>query len=93
MWELRRLCAVSAGLAEGTPERTVFAANRVWDARQPAVRSMLKRCDGRRLNALLVEGAAIDRALKGAARGNPWDLLEALLFRMAGVDAGAAGVA
>ena len=86
MWELRRLCAVAAELADGEPEARTFAAHRIWQQRQAAVRSILRRHDVDRLNRILKEAVLIDRALKGALKRDPWNLIENLLYRMAGVD-------
>lgn len=87
MWELRRLCAMAAALADGESEDRVFAAHHVWPQRQAAARSVLRRHDARRLNAMLKQSALIDKALKGAARRDPWNLMEDLLFSMAGIRA------
>ena len=79
---------MAAALAEGESEDSIFTAHHVWPQRQGAARSVLRRHDARRLNAMLKDSALIDKALKGAARRDPWALMENLLFNMAGIGTG-----
>ncbi len=85
MWEFRRLCSISAGIAGGMPEARVFAEYRIWEKRQHALRAALRRFSHRQLNSMLAEAVIIDKALKGAVKDNPWELLEKFLFQIAGV--------
>ena len=85
MWELRRLCAVAASLGAGASRSEVFEQFRIWNQRQTAVNKVLGRLNQQQLEQLLNEAVRIDRALKGAMRQDPWEMMEALLFRFAGV--------
>ncbi len=84
MWELRRIMSISGQLAAGIPKDTVFNQHRVWYSRQDAINSLLARLNRQHLASLLQEAIYIDRTLKGAARHNPWELMERLLFSLGG---------
>lgn len=84
MWEMRRLCSISARITDGTPKDKVFAEYRLWNPRQKAVNAVLNRFNNHQLNRLLTGSVVLDKALKGAVRQNPWELLENFLFRIAG---------
>ncbi|MEX2352896.1 MAG: hypothetical protein WD709_01820, partial [Gammaproteobacteria bacterium] len=84
MWEMRRLCSISARLADGSPKDRVFAEYRIWNQRQKAVNSVLGRFNSRQLDGILAESVLLDKSLKGAVKQNPWEILENYLFRIAG---------
>jgi len=85
MWELRRLCAIAAQIANGARKDKVFEEYRIWNQRQTAINKVLGRLDTRQLDTLLAEAVLIDKSLKGAVKRNPWELMENLLFRFAGI--------
>lgn len=86
MWELRRLCAISALISNGASKDKVYADYRIWNQRQTALNKVLNRLNRRQLDALLAEAVLIDKSLKGAVKRNPWELMESFLFRFAGVN-------
>lgn len=86
MWELRRLCAIGSRINGGARKDSVFEEYRIWNQRQTAINKALNRFDQRQLDGLLAEAMQIDRSLKGALRRDPWELMETLLFRFAGID-------
>jgi len=85
MWELRRICAISAQISGGTPRDKVFAEYRIWNQRQTALNAVLKRFNNRQIGQILSEAAMIDRSIKGAVKRNPWELLENFLFYIGGI--------
>lgn len=85
MWEFRRLVSMAAAVAGGEERDQVFKHFRVWPQRQKALAAVLQRHGPEQLDRLLVEAGAVDRALKGAAREDGWDVLEDFLFHIAGV--------
>jgi DNA polymerase-3 subunit delta len=85
MWEFRRLCSMSYEIKAGAARDRVFAQYRVWPQRKPAITAMLNRVDNITLGELLHQATELDRALKGAYRADPWELMENFLFRIAGV--------
>ncbi|MBF8270044.1 MAG: DNA polymerase III subunit delta [Gammaproteobacteria bacterium] len=85
LWELRRMCVMACALESGVPREQVFSEHRIWPQRQTALGKLLQRLPVRRLTPLLGTAYQLDRRLKGAVRGNPWELLEQLLFRLAGI--------
>jgi DNA polymerase-3 subunit delta len=76
--ELRGLRRICAGLAAGRPLDALLRENRVWGARQAAVRGAARRCDPAALARALGAAARIDREIKGVAPGEPWNSLLAL---------------
>jgi len=84
MWELRRLCSMSARIAEGTTTEAIFSEYRVWQQRQKAMAAALQRLGPREFGRLLSTAKDVERTLKGGNRKDPWNALEDLLFLIAG---------
>ncbi|MBD3671818.1 MAG: DNA polymerase III subunit delta [Gammaproteobacteria bacterium] len=83
--EVRSLAAMAREVEQGQSVDRVIAAHRVWEKRKPFVRQGLTRHNASRWQALLRRCGHIDRMIKGAAAGNPWDELLELTLLMAGV--------
>lgn len=71
--DLRALAQIKLGLARRQSLDALLKEARVWGPRQTLIRRALQRLDGRRAEAALVHAAGIDRMIKGAAGGDPWD--------------------
>lgn len=85
MWEFRRLCSIACEIKAGSARDKVFIQYHVWPQRRPAIIALLDRTDTFTLGDLLRQATVLDRALKGAYRADPWELMENFLFRIAGV--------
>jgi DNA polymerase-3 subunit delta len=82
--DVRAVARVQAGLATGRNVADLFREARVWgDARQRLVGTAARRMAHESLKAALAHAAAIDRTIKGLAKGNPWDELLRLGLRFA----------
>jgi DNA polymerase-3 subunit delta len=82
--DVRAVARVQAGLAAGRNVADLFREARVWgDARQRLVGAAARRIAREALDAALAHAAAIDRTVKGLAKGNPWDELLRLGLRFA----------
>ena len=82
--EIRALAQMAQEIEQGQPLDRVLGAHRVWDKRKPFVRQGLQRHNARRWQQLLRRCAAVDRMIKGATVGKPWDELLELTLLMAG---------
>ena len=72
--EIRAISRVRRGLAAGRPLAEVCRENRVCgDARQALVGRAARKLDGAFIASALSQAAAIDRIIKGMARGDAWD--------------------
>jgi DNA polymerase III subunit delta len=71
--ELRALARVLAGLAAGRSIDELLRENRVWGARQSAMKAAARRLKPPAVQAALVHAARLDRAIKGVGPGEPWD--------------------
>ncbi|MCP5159850.1 MAG: DNA polymerase III subunit delta [Gammaproteobacteria bacterium] len=87
-WALHRevgaLSRLAFACAGGQPLEAALNANKVWEKRKPLVRQVLQRltlADSRRL---LQHCSRIDRCIKGAEIGAPWDELLLAGLRLAG---------
>jgi DNA polymerase-3 subunit delta len=78
---LTRLAFVRAG---GQPLETALNANKIWEKRKPLVRQVLQRLDLTDCRRLLRDCSRIDRCIKGAEIGAPWNELLAAGLRLAG---------
>jgi DNA polymerase-3 subunit delta len=82
--DVRAIARVQAGLAAGRNVADLLREARVWgDARQRLVGAAARRMAREALEAALAHAAAIDRTIKGLAKGNPWDELLRLGLRFA----------
>jgi DNA polymerase-3 subunit delta len=82
--DVRAVARVQAGLAAGRNVADLLRDARVWgDARQRLVGAAARRMAREALEAALAHAAAIDRTIKGLAKGNPWDEFLRLGLRFA----------
>ena len=81
--ELQRLAALSRVQARGGNLMAEFKAQRVWDSKQAVYKRALGRHAAGHWDALLAEIGRVDRASKGRAAGDPWQLLERVLLAVA----------
>jgi DNA polymerase-3 subunit delta len=81
--DLRALARIQDGLGAGRPIETLLRENRVWGPRQALMRAAARRHARRALERALSRAAAIDRAIKGVGRGDPWDGFLALGLELA----------
>lgn len=84
-WLVNRELRLLSKLAQaGRGIEATFAAERVWQSRQPLLRRALQRLPAAQLAALLRDSVRVDLMAKGAAQGQPWDELESLYIALAG---------
>src|SRR5499427_320297 len=82
--EIRAVLRVQAGLSAGRSLVDVCREARVWgDARQAAVGRAAKKFPRAALLSALEHAAAVDRIVKGIAKGDAWDELLQLGLRFA----------
>jgi len=87
--EVRTLCHLSAGLARGKKQQTLFHTHRVWSSRTNLINTALKRLSAARCHNLLRQLAAADLMLKGRApmqRQNIWEEIESIGLGVCGVE-------
>jgi DNA polymerase-3 subunit delta len=82
--EIRTLLKVLNGVQQG--QNISWAAKQagVWDKRQSLVQQALKRLDRKSLELLLRQANAIDKAIKGLRKSNPWNELVDLVLNFSG---------
>jgi DNA polymerase-3 subunit delta len=83
--EIRAQAQMAGELAQGSSIDAVLGRFRVWEKRKAPVRAGLERHTLKRWLLLLRRAGRIDRMVKGAEPGNPWDELLQLALLMAGV--------
>jgi DNA polymerase-3 subunit delta len=82
--DVRAVLRVQQGLAAGRNAADLFREHRVWgEARQRLVGAAARRLGRTALDAALAQAAAVDRTIKGLAKGDPWDELLQLGLRFA----------
>jgi len=82
--EIRSLSGMSARLRKGEGIEAVLNQQRVWERRKPLMREALKRHGLGRWYGFLQQSARIDRIIKGAEVGKPWDELLQLVLSISG---------
>lgn len=81
--ELRTLLNIAAAVAAGQAVTSAFNEHNVWSSRAGIVRRALDRSPLPRLRRLFEASIRLDRIIKGALPGNPWDELELLCLGLA----------
>jgi DNA polymerase-3 subunit delta len=82
--DVRAVMRVQDGLAAGRAAPELLREHRVWgEARQKLVTAAARRLGREALAGALAHAAAIDRMIKGLARGDPWDEMLRLGLRFA----------
>ncbi len=85
--EIRNLSQITYALKTGQRQEQLFKTYRIWQSRKNAVSSAIKRHpQPSRWQQFLQEMVQIDRMIKGVEKGNPWDELQLLCLRVAGVN-------
>ncbi len=80
--ELRQLATASEDIAQGVPAATAMRQQGVWDKRQPVFARALQRLNATHTRSMICQLAAIDQAVKGMGREDPWDLLQNLCLHL-----------
>lgn len=87
-WALHRevelLCQLRFDLDHGMTLGAALNQQKVWDKRKPLLSAAVQRLDSARCSDLLHGCALLDRIIKGAAPGKPWDALLALSLLLSG---------
>ncbi|KFI21674.1 DNA polymerase III subunit delta [Nitrosococcus oceani] len=85
-WELRRLARMARVCAEGMPVDQALREQRVWERRKALSKQALSRHSAHRWLLFLRQLGEIDRMVKGAARGRPWEAILQLCLAIAGFE-------
>jgi DNA polymerase-3 subunit delta len=80
--ELTLLAQVSYAQAHGENVDNALARLRVWRRRQPVVKQAVRRYGAPRIAQFLRQAADVDNVIKGAAPGQPWEALTALVLAL-----------
>jgi DNA polymerase-3 subunit delta len=78
--ELSLLARLAAAVQQGQRLENAFTKHGVWQRRQALVRRALGRYSLADLRALLQHAVNVDRVVKGATLGNPWQAITQLLL-------------
>jgi DNA polymerase-3 subunit delta len=82
--EIRAIGKVVSGVAAGRPLSMIWREARVWGAaHQNLMQQNFKRFTLSQVAEALRHAAAVDRIIKGLAKGDPWDQLLQLTLRFA----------
>jgi DNA polymerase-3 subunit delta len=80
--ELTLLARVSYAQAHGENVDNALARLGVWRQRQPAVKLAVRRYGAARVTQFLRQASEVDKVIKGAAIGRPWEALTALVLAL-----------
>ena len=85
-WAISRdlclLARLKAAALSGEGEANSLSRHRVWQRRQPLVKSALRRFEPDQLTRLVVRASEVDSVIKGILRGSPWDELVRLVMEI-----------
>ena len=78
--EITLLNRIGYAQAHGENVDNALARLGVWRRRQPAVKEAVRRYGAPRMRQFLRQAAEVDKVIKGAAPGRPWEALTALVL-------------
>ena len=81
--ELRNLAYMAVDIAAGKSVQSVLNAHNVWSSRTGIVKRTLAHASLDRVLGMFRDSIRLDRIIKGALLGNPWDELELLCLELA----------
>ncbi|MEH6473796.1 MAG: DNA polymerase III subunit delta [Halopseudomonas sp.] len=81
-WEVRKLLELSQ--QSGPISEAQYKKHRIWGKRKTLVSQALQRLKPSQLEQMLQQCAAIDQAIKGMRRDDPWQLLSAITLQLSG---------
>ena len=85
--EIRNLCYITAAVQNRQSLEQVFKKYRIWNNRKNSVTSAIKRHpQAKTWRGFLTETVEIDAMIKGVKKGNPWDALQQLSLKVAGLE-------
>lgn len=82
--ELRQLATVAEDVANGMATATAMRQVGIWDKRQPLFNRALQRLGTTQTRDMIRLMAAIDQAVKGMDKREPWSLLQSLCLLLCG---------
>ncbi len=82
--EIRTLAQVAHAVSQGQNFDWAAKQSGVWDKRKPLIQTALRRFRPLQLQQLLRKANAIDKAIKGMRRADPWDELMDLTLNLTG---------
>jgi DNA polymerase-3 subunit delta len=84
--ELRVLASLACAQRQHQPLDPLLTRHGVWGARKDTLKRALQRHSVETTRLLLQQAAAVDRIIKGAVPGRPWDAVLQLSLAVAGCD-------
>lgn len=88
--EISLLTRLKYAVLHGESLDNALARNGVWRRRHAAVKQAVRRLEWSRLTRLMSKAAEVDGTIKGAAPGEPWQALTALVLEALGTPGGPA---
>jgi DNA polymerase-3 subunit delta len=82
--ELRILASVKEAMDAGQPASSALQKHGVWDKRQPAYQSSLKRLSTQQIGAILQQASQLDMAIMGLVKKNVADGLQDICLAICG---------
>jgi len=82
--DIRSLNSMKEGMEAGESFENAARRNGIWEKRKPLFKSALHRLRSRQLQDLIRKAALADRATKGAAAADPWNIILDITLGLAG---------
>lgn len=86
LWAIIREIRALIQLAQSSNIENSFKQQRIWPKRQPSYKKALQRVSHKQLLPLLEQGFAVDQAIKGQSKENPWLLIQQMCLVLCGVN-------
>lgn len=86
LWSVMREIRALLQLSQSNNIEGSFKQLRIWPKRQPAYKKALQRLNQKQLLQLLKQGFAVDQAIKGQSKENPWLLINQICLNICGIN-------
>lgn len=85
--EIRTLATIKESIENGKSFDFAAKSNGVWDNRKSTIKYAINRLSLNQLHMLIRKAGAVDKTIKGIAKGDPWNLLVDITLMLSGTEA------
>ena len=79
-YEIRKLFSISLDVSSGNSIKQSMDRAKIWQSKQQMIGSFFNRINHQHMESILGQACSVDKVIKGASKGNPWDEIGSLLY-------------
>ena len=79
-YEIRKLFNISLDASSGNSIKQSMDRAKIWQSKQQMIGSFFNRINHQHMESILGQACSVDKVIKGASKGDPWDEIGSLLY-------------